>query len=305
MPPPSRSAGKKKEKPVLIIKRPRARGAVARHGGAWKVAYADFVTAMMAFFLLLWLLSTSSKATLQGIAEYFTPTNGIESKLPMGTNAASPSALQETQQGINMSDPGVMQKQAGSIAGTDNPSQVDGEADRSLFKQGQDAMSKAISEDPVLTQYQDNIAISQTPEGLNIDIKDSNKYAMFERGSAELSDHGKAVLVRLVPIIKKLPNFMAVTGYTDTSLADSGGMGMERWQLSSGRANEALRFMTVSGLEPERAQRVVGAADTALLRSSSPRSETNRRVSLLLLRGSHMLIPDSAVPSGDSSAPAQ
>ncbi len=284
-----------KVKPVIIIKRARPAPRQASHGGAWKVAYADFVTAMMAFFLLLWLLSTSSKETLQGLSEYFTPVTGVSELRPIGINSAAPTAMNQKDAGINLSSPGVMQQQAGSTqSNPENPSPIEAEQEDNLFKQGAQAINQAIANDTQLAQYKDNVDVGMTPDGLRIELKDSETYPMFSAGSTELSEHGQLVLGRLVPLIRRMPNYMSVTGYTDASALESASI--VRWKLSAGRAESALTYMVRMGLEGERPKRIIGAADSEILQSKDPRSAKNRRISILMMRGSHILIPDAAVP---------
>lgn len=282
------------KRPIIVVRRAR-RPLNQPHNSAWKVAYADFVTAMMAFFLLLWLLSTSSKDTLQGLSEYFTPTSGLSNLRPIGVDNASPTPLDASEAGINLSSPGIMQEQAGATqSNPDKPSPIEAEQEDNLFREGARAINQAIDSDTQLSQYKDNLAVGMTPDGLRIELRDSEKYPMFESGSTELSEYGRMVLSRLVPLIRRMPNYMSITGYTDTSALETAST--TRWALSAGRAESALAFLLESGLESERPQRIIGAADSEILSSDDPRSAKNRRVSLLMLRGSHILIPNSAVP---------
>ena len=284
-----------KKRPMIVVKRVKRGGRAAHHGGAWKVAYADFVTAMMAFFLLLWLLSTSSKATLQGLAEYFTPTSGIGDMRPIGIDRISPSPMPSKDPGINLSKPGVMQQQAGATRNNpDNPSPVESEEEDNMFEKGASAINQAIESDSQLSEYKENITVGQTPDGLRIDIKDSDKYPMFNLASAQLTEHGQLVLGRLTPLIRRMPNYMSITGYTDASVLET--QATSRWKLSSARAEAALDYLVKSGLEPERPQKIIGAGDSQVLSANEPRSAKNRRVSLLMIRGSHILIPHSAIP---------
>jgi chemotaxis protein MotB len=288
---------KEKAKPPIVIRKVKKVQAAKHHGGMWKVAYADFVTAMMAFFLLLWLLSTSSKATLEGIAEYFTPVTGIENARPIGINRVSPTLINRENPGINMSQPGPIQGQAGRVAGSpETPSPEEVEEMDNLFAEGATALTQAIARDESLSSYQENIQIGQTPEGLKIELRDSAKYPMFVAGSAMLTQHGAAILMGITPLIKRMPNYLAITGYTDGSARDSDADPYANWTLSTNRAQSALKFMVKSGLETQRTQRLTGVADNQLLLQNEPRSPKNRRITLMMLKGSHILIPQSAVP---------
>ncbi len=290
-------AGKDDDKRPIIKKVKKVAGH-GHHGGAWKVAYADFVTAMMAFFLLLWLLSTTSKARLEGLAEYFTPTVGIKDSQGIGFKGG----LVQSDKGIsksNQSDAGIVSGRSpnGSVADNpDNQSKSEADQDANLFKDGATAIEQSFSQDKAMAQYKDNVTVQQTPEGLKIDITDTDKYSMFERGSTVLTEHGQAILSRVAKILQKMPNYMAITGHTDASPAETGKADYTNWELSSDRAQVARRFLIKSGMEPERPKKVTGMADKELLTPNEPRGPRNRRISIVMLRGSHILIPDGAVP---------
>ena len=294
------AAGKNKddEKRPIIIKKIKKGGHGGHHGGAWKVAYADFVTAMMAFFLLLWLLASSSKAKLEGLAEFFTPTVGIKDSQGIGFNGG----VSESEQGKAKTDhakPALVtgNTPTGDIPETPEKSKAESDQEAELFKKGQTAIEQAVSQDKTLQQYKDNVQATMTPEGLRIDIMDSDKYAMFERGKAVLTEHGKTIIGRMTGILKKMPNNTAITGHTDASPNEGGRADYTNWELSSDRAQTTRRFMVQSGMENERAKKVTGMADKELLVPSEPRGAKNRRISILMLKGSHILIPDGAVPT--------
>ncbi|MEJ0009330.1 MAG: flagellar motor protein MotB [Alphaproteobacteria bacterium] len=284
------------KRPIIVKKVKKVAG--GHHGGAWKVAYADFVTAMMAFFLLLWLLSTSSKATLDGIAEFFTPTVGIRGAQGIGFKGGV-SATPGTSKAVT-SNPGVVSgSNPTGVApeSTPNTAPIESNQDDNLFKQGATALHQAFTADQASAQYSDNISVEQTPDGLKIDMIDSDKYAMFDANSPNLTPHGEAVLSRMAGIIKKMPNYITITGHTDGSPVEAGKPGYTNWELSVDRANAARRYLVKAGIEPERAVKVVGMADKELLVPTEPRNPRNRRISIVLLKGSHLLIPpDTAKP---------
>lgn len=290
-------AAKDDSKRPIIIKKIK-KGGHGHHGGAWKVAYADFVTAMMAFFLLLWLLSSSSKSKLQGIAEYFTPTVGLKDGKGIGFKGGISQSVDGTEKS-NKSQPGVITgaAPAGPIAGNpENQSPVDGDQEDKLFKQGATEIEQALNSEQSLQPFRDQIVVQQTPEGLRIDISDSEKYPMFEGASATMTENGRIVLDRMAKVIQRIPNYMAITGHTDASVSESGRSDYTNWELSADRANAARRFLLKSGIDPQQPKRAVGMADKELLVPSDPRSPRNRRISIIMLRGSHMLIPDAAIP---------
>jgi len=285
-----------KKRPIIVKKVIKKGG--GHHGGAWKVAYADFVTAMMAFFLLLWLLSTSSKATLEGISEYFTPTTGVQDGQGIGFKGGSTDAISGAAK-TNMATPGVVTGRAppGTVAGNpDQQAPVDADKEDNLFKEGASAVTQAFNESKALQPYKDNILVESTPEGLKIDITDTDKFPMFDTGTDRLTKHGQIILGKMADILKRMPNYMSVSGHTDGSSAEAGRADYGNWELSSDRAQASRRFLAKSGMEAERFKRVVGLADKELLVPSEPRSPRNRRITLIMLRGSHILIPDAAVP---------
>jgi chemotaxis protein MotB len=296
------------KRPIIVKKVKKVAG--GHHGGAWKVAYADFVTAMMAFFLLLWLLSTSSKDTLQGIAEYFTPTTGIQDSQGIGFKGG----LNDSPEGVAKSDmasPGLVTGRSPQGIVADNPDFKAPEEEKqedNLFRDGASAVTQAFRQDKALKPYSDNIRVEQTPEGLRINVMDTDKFPMFQAGTAALTEHGQLVLAGMTGLIKRMPNLMSITGHTDASPQEAGRVDYSKWELSSDRALTARRYMVKAGLERERTKRVTGMADQELLVPEEPRSPRNRRITLILLRGSHLLIPSAAVPemaAPVASIPAQ
>ena len=294
-----------KKRPIIIKKVKKVAG--GHHGGAWKVAYADFVTAMMAFFLLLWLLSSSSKETLSGLSEYFTPTQGIRDSQGIGFEGGTSPDTKGKSKTVT-SSPAIVSGHTPSGTTAENPdtkSPDDSTQDDNLFKQGASAVEQAFNSDPVVKQYAENVSVEQTSEGLRITIADSDKYAMFEKSSPVLTDHGRAVLAKMAELVKKMPNFMAIYGSTDASPAETGNANYTNWELSADRAQAARRFLTHSGVEQERTKKVTGLADKELYMPTEPRSPKNRRISLVMLRGSHILIPEAAVPAHSGNGVGQ
>ena len=289
------------KRPIIIKKVKKVAG--GHHGGAWKVAYADFVTAMMAFFLLLWLLSTAPKETLNGIAEYFTPTIGLKDSMGIGFKGGSAASEAGISKAATM-QPGVVTGQApsGVVADmSENNAAVEDEKEANMFKQGADALRQAFTSERAMQEYSDNISVTQTPEGLKIDLIDSEKYPMFITGTATLTEHGQLILARMATIIKRMPNYITITGHTDASPVETEREGYSSWELSTDRANTARRFLVRSGIESERPKRVIGMADKELAVPKEPRNPRNRRIAILLMKNSHLLIPEG-MDSGLNSA---
>lgn len=286
------------QKPAPIIKKIKKGGHGGHHGGAWKVAYADFVTAMMAFFLLMWLLNATSKEQKMGISDYFTPIEGIRGAMGIGFKGGETQA----KTGIQKSDAaaiGVV-KGAPTSGISDNdeqtPATVDAEKENALFKKAEDDIKKALEEDANLRDMQESIVIEQSPEGLKIEVLDLDKSPMFEPGTAQLTPNGRKVLSKMSLIVQKMPNFISISGHTD-STAFSPTPNYTNWELSSDRAQASRRFLVTTNMEPERVAKVVGLADRDPLDKNDFKSVRNRRISIILLRGAYMESPDSFMPA--------
>ncbi len=287
-------ADKDENKRPIIIKKIK-KGGHGHHGGAWKVAYADFVTAMMAFFLLLWLLSSAPKKTLEGIAEYFSPTVGLKDAVGIGIDGKGANNFAGNTPGVM---PGQTPTGQTPDAPEDNKSPMESTEDGYLFDKAQQAMKKAFESDPSMREFADNILVEQTPEGLKLEVMDSDKNPMFVAGKAELTEAGMKVMAKMKELIEKLPNFISITGHTDAAAGgESGKADYSNWELSADRANSARRFLLKAGMEPERPKKVVGMADKDLIDPNDPRAAKNRRVTIILLRGSHMNVAPTYLPA--------
>ncbi len=277
---------------TIIIKKIKKSGD-GHHGGAWKVAYADFVTAMMAFFLLLWLLASTSESQKEGIAEYFTPTVGLRDAMGIGFEGGeAPTEIGEKKDDLTP---------VGLIPGAVPPGQtkqpiekktlIEADQEAQLFEQAREEIKQAFEDDPSLREFRDNIIVEQTPEGLKIEIMDSDKHPMFQSGSAELSEFGRTIMNKLSAVIEKMPNFISITGHTDADPLSKSAGKYTNWELSADRANSARRFLASKQMEAERVGKVVGMADRELLLADEPQSPRNRRITIILLRGSHFKVP--------------
>jgi chemotaxis protein MotB len=230
--------------PIIIIKKKGAHG--GHHGGAWKVAYADFVTAMMALFIVLWLLN-SSKKIQDAVGGYF--------RDPMGTADKAGKSI--------VGSPG------GSIVPHDNMEQ--------LKRQ----LEKAISGVPNFEKLKSHIEMTVTPEGLRIELLESEKGTFFESGSAKLSSDGQEIVVVLAQQLGKLPNKLTVEGHTDAKpYANKGNYG--NWELSADRANSARRLIQQNGVGEDQVTQVRGYADQKLRNPNAPLDPSNRRISLVV-----------------------
>jgi len=295
--------------PPIIIKRIK-KVSGGHHGGAWKVAYADFVTAMMAFFLLLWLLNVTSPETRAGIADFFTPTIGIKDSKGIGFQGG----LTQSEKGIAKSDLAPVGLVVGQVKQgptpeepTDAPpvrpdenaeataaiAKAENTEDAEAFKEAEQQIAQSLREDPELKDYQQNVVVQDTPEGMKIDLIDDAKKPMFVPGGAQLTDMGKKVLDSMANIVSKTPNNISITGHTDAAGATM-NPNYTNWELSSDRANTARRFLSTTQLEQDRVGKIVAMADKELLVPQEPTSPRNRRVTIIVMRGSYYRDPKTA-----------
>lgn len=284
----------------IIIKKVYA-AAHAHHGGAWKVAYADFVTAMMAFFLLLWLLNATTEEQKAGISSYFSPVS-------VSTNPSGSGGLFG---GTDFSSESTLSGGSGPGAGgavvqlppVDSPDvEVDADGDSlpaslteeelaelvakredEQFEQAAAELRQAIRAVPELAELQDSLVVEQTPLGLRIQLLDQEQVSMFGLGSTEPEEKTRQLLKLVAEAVKHLPNKLAISGHTDAT-PFRGDSGYSNWELSADRANAARRMLVEAGIDGSRVAQVQGRADTELLLPEDPTSPRNRRISIVLLR---------------------
>ncbi|CAL7960342.1 chemotaxis protein MotB [Alphaproteobacteria bacterium] len=283
------ASGAKKELPIVIKKVVGYKGGHA--SDAWKLAYADFITAMMAFFLLLWLLNSVPSQKLKNMALYFEPTLGVLGKSGINEKDVKSQEKEDVaSKGPNVKGFVYGVAQTGKMVSVPSEGQpVDEKVESEQFSLFESSLEKELNRDEVLQKFRESIQVEQSPEGLLIQITDQDNLPLFKAGTAVLMDYTKNLLAKITDLIKYFPNFIAISGYTDKSqdstLADYG-----KWELSSDRANAARRFMISTGIAPEKIAKISAYADTQPLISGNPYDPKNRRVSVLLLRKSQMPI---------------
>ncbi|HMR29955.1 MAG TPA: flagellar motor protein MotB [Geminicoccaceae bacterium] len=289
----------------VIIKRIVDEGHHGHHGGAWKVAYADFVTAMMAFFLMLWLLSTSSEDTLKGLAEYFTDASanegtpgGVGGMLngisvlpakpifdqPSSSFAAAQRALPAMELDTEPLESEELQpaRHAEVETEADGPQARLGQQEETRFEIAKEAIIEAIEHSPELGAFADSIVVEETAEGLRIQLLDRENMAMFPTGSDRMEAHTERLLRIVTRAILPLPNRVSIRGHTDSRPFANGSY--DNWRLSSDRANATRLAMLAAGLPSGRIAEVVGKADAEHLFPADPNDARNRRMSIVLLR---------------------
>jgi chemotaxis protein MotB len=276
----------------IIRKGRRRQSDDGHHGGAWKIAYADFVTAMMAFFLLLWLINVTSPEQKTGIAEYFNPitvsqtTSGSGGVLN-GTSLSEPGPLTSASQELRIEAPLPFAPRSAKKGSANIP---DKEIDKLIearekqqFQQVEEKLRKSIEAIPDLKGLLANLIIDQTEEGLRIQLVDRDERPMFPLGSALPFDYTRQLLSLVSQAVSGLPNKVSIKGHTD-SLPYAAGQNYDNWDLSSERALASHRVMKEAGLPDGRVEGVVGRADRDPLFPDNPADARNRRISIVLIR---------------------
>jgi len=335
-------AGGKGERPIIIKREEVVEG--GHHGGAWKVAYADFVTAMMAFFLLMWLLNATTETQRKGLADYFAPSNALSrgsngTGLPFGGRTPNSDGSLASDQGavqvgpesppvVAMEDDNedplpatVQQRQApgagpeanqGSaktaglrqpgtrpdLTGQDAaraPTNADIQAEldrreRAAFEAAAQQIRDAVRADPALNDLARQLMIEVTPEGLRVQLVDEDKQPMFPTGSAQINDRARAVLMKIAPVLMRLPQSISIAGHTDAAAFRGGDR--SNWDLSADRANATRRLLTEAGLPEARVRSVSGMADRDPLVPNDRLAASNRRIAITVLHE-----PNGAAPA--------
>ncbi|MEO8542354.1 MAG: flagellar motor protein MotB [Burkholderiaceae bacterium] len=274
----------KKLQPI-IIKRIK-KGGHAVHGGAWKIAYADFVTAMMAFFLLMWLLGSTSEGDKKGLSDYFAAP--LKVALMGGTGAgASNSVIQgggadltktSGQNSKSQQNDPIARKAAADAARAELAKQ-----DNRKLTLLRDKISSLIDNNPKLAEYKAQIRLEITPDGLQIQIVDDQNRPMFDVGSALVKVYMRDILREIGSALNGVNNKISLDGHTDASPYGSGERGYSNWELSSDRANASRRELVAAGMPDDKLARVTGMASSYLLEPQNPLSPVNRRISILVM----------------------
>ncbi|VWD42533.1 flagellar motor protein MotB [Burkholderia lata] len=266
---------------LVVVRRKKGEDHDAHHGGAWKIAYADFVTAMMAFFLLMWLLGSVSKYDKQGIEDYFnTPLSTLLSGGKDG-QAPRPSVVQGG--GRDMTDPAPAIDTKAQPVPASSPAALAGIVDTQKLERLKAKLTAAIAQSPSLRAYQDQIRIAITTEGLRIEIVDSLKRPMFASGSALPESYATSILTQIGSTLDDVDNRVSIAGHTDSTPYPDGSTGYSNWELSSDRANAARRALVAGGLREDKLLQVRGLADVLPLDKNVADEPTNRRISILVM----------------------
>ena len=300
------------DQPILIKKVKKVSGA-GHHGGAWKVAYADFVTAMMAFFLLMWLINTTSPEQKRGIADYFAPASvsettsgsgGILGGTALGNDGSkaqgSSSVIAEL--APDSKNPNNGQSKDASKASSANAAQSAStdalkkeleKREEAAFASAAQSLRQALQDMPELAELSKNIIIDQTPEGLRIQLVDQEGRSMFDQGSTKPNPRATLLLRAVSKVINQLPNRISIYGHTSANVG--GGKAEGDWTLSAGRAEASRKVLQGAGVSADRFAQVSGKAASEPLYPDDPALPGNRRIAIVLLREAPVLPPDSGL----------
>lgn len=274
----------KKLQPIIIKRIKKSGHAV--HGGAWKIAYADFVTAMMAFFLLMWLLGSTAKGELQGIAAYFS--SPLKVAMTGGDGAGNSSSvipgggndLTKVHGQVRRSDNETEKERRMSI---DTARAERARQDAARIKALQSKIDAMITENPRLNEYKSQIRIDVTPDGLQIQIVDNQNRPMFDSGSALVKPYMRDILREIGAALGGVENRISLAGHTDSAPYGNSDRGYSNWELSADRANATRRELVSAGMPDAKLGRVVGLAASDLLEPDNPRAPANRRITITVL----------------------
>jgi chemotaxis protein MotB len=289
------------EAPIIVIKKVKKGGHGGHHGGAWKVAYADFVTAMMAFFLLMWLINTTSPEQKRGIADYFAPASvspttsgsgGILGGSALSDAGSRASGSKDIVQALAPDAPPTVTDTGQSQTQSTNASQgAEQKADDAALTSAAQSLRQAMQDMPELAELSKQIIVDQTPEGLRIQLVDQEGRSMFKEGSAEPNDRAKLLLQAVAKVVNKLPNRVTIAGHTS---ADAGGVKpVGDWALSSARADASRQILQNAGVDADHVYQVAGKAASDPLYPDDPMLPGNRRITIMLLREAPVLPSDA------------
>ena len=299
-------AGDSKKLQPIIVKRVRKGGHV-HHGGAWKIAYADFVTAMMAFFLLMWLLGSTTEGDKKGIADFFN--SPLKVALMGGSGSGdSSSILRGGGQDLTRSGGQVKSGDIVSQKKAINLQAFKAEqrrAEVARLEELKDKVGGAISANGKLAGMKSQIRLDMTRDGLRIQIVDENSRPMFDSGSAVLKPYMRDLLHLIAEVLTEVPNRLTLEGHTDAAPFGAGERGYSNWELSSDRANASRRELVAGGLPDARVLRVQGLSSSTLFDAKDPLSPANRRISIIVMnRDAEDRFFGKPIDANDSSADA-
>lgn len=269
------------------------------HGGAWKIAYADFVTAMMAFFMMMWLLGSTAKGDLVGIADFFQ--NPLKVSMAGGSGSGdSSSVIQGGGRDLTSTHGQVKSGDIQAPKKTINLQRLKAEYEKMEQEKlaglkGQ--LEALIDANPTLKQFKNQLLIDLTSEGLRIQIVDEKNRPMFDSASSELKPYTRVILREIGKTLNNVDNHVSLSGHTDAQPFASGGRDFSNWELSTNRANASRRELVAGGMRDDKIMRVVGMASAVLFDKQQPYNPINRRISIIIMnkRTEDALLADGKV----------
>ena len=296
----------------IIVKKIK-KGGHGVHGGAWKIAYADFVTAMMAFFLLMWLLGSTTEGDKKGLADYFSQPlrvsmmggkgSGETSSVIQGGGKDLTSQVGQVATAPRIDSANPIEKKAALDAVKAEIAKQEAKKLDSLSEK----ISALIASNPKLSEFSSQIRLDVTPDGLQIQIVDDQRRPMFDSGSAVVKPYMREILREINGALLGVDNKIGLDGHTDRKPFGSGERGYSNWELSADRANASRRELLAAGLPDERLGRVMGLASSNLLEEDAPFGAINRRISILVMsREAEARLKGAALsPSSGKAGPAK
>ena len=295
------------DRPILI-KKVKKSGGHGHHGGAWKVAYADFVTAMMAFFLLMWLINTTDPEQKKGIAEYFAPASvsettsgsgGILGGTALGDDGPKSSgSMAVIEQLAPEAPPNAAETGPSSNLSSASDAALEAEMRRreaEEFASAAESLRQAMQSMPELAELSKQLIVDQTPEGLRIQLVDQEGRSMFDNNSARPNARAQVLLRAVARVINQLPNRISITGHTSATAGSGRASAAGYWTLSSERANASRLVLQGAGVDADRVYSVAGKAGSDPLYPDDPSLAGNRRIAIVLLREAPVLPMDTSL----------
>ncbi|MBX9617443.1 MAG: OmpA family protein [Caulobacteraceae bacterium] len=296
------------ERPIIIKKVKKVSGG-GHHGGAWKVAYADFVTAMMAFFLLMWLINTTDPEQKKGIAAYFAPASvsdstsgsgGLLGGTALGADGAMSAGSREIIEQGAPESPLDAPDEAGPSANLAAASEAQlreeiAQREAAEFASAAESLRQAMQRMPELAELSKQMIIDQTPEGLRIQLVDQEGRSMFEQNSARPNARAQVLLRAVAGVVNRLPNRISISGHTSAVAGSGRASTASDWPLSASRADASRQILQTAGVDADRVYSVAGKAGSDPLYPDDPALPGNRRIAIVLLREAPVLPMDTSL----------
>ncbi|MBP7623539.1 MAG: flagellar motor protein MotB, partial [Xanthomonadales bacterium] len=277
-------AGAEKKVQPIIVKKIK-KGGHGHHGGAWKIAYADFVTAMMAFFLLMWLLGSTTSGDLQGIANYFQ--SPLQVALSGGSGSGDASHVIKgggrdltRSSGQVKNGENEMERKRMNLAAAKAEQR---RREKAMLERLKEKVESALAANPKLMEMKSQIKLDLTVEGLRIQLVDEHSRPMFDIGSAVVKDYMREALREIGKVLNEVDNRISLSGHTDSAPYSNGVRGYSNWELSADRANASRRELIAGGMDDDKIIRVLGLAAAVPADTENPRAPSNRRISIVVM----------------------